>query len=92
MDIEYLVQRDDRERHRKRTVREVEVVFENIQKHLKPSARDDDIKNFNSLRWGEIDIEECKQRFIKANKIPVDIPTNVFEEWLKSEGWLWENA
>ena len=63
-------------------------MFENIQKHLKPSARDDDIKNFNLLRWGDISIEECRDRFVHSNRIPVEIPTDLFEVWLKSEGWL----
>lgn len=63
-------------------------MFDDIQKHLKPSARDDDIKNFNLLRWGFISIEECRDRFVHSNRIPVEIPTNVFEKWLKSEGWL----
>lgn len=65
-------------------------MFENIQKHLKPSARDVDIKNFNLLRWGDISIEECRDRFVKSNRIPVEIPVDVFEVWLKSEGWLKE--
>ena len=65
-------------------------MFDDIQKHLKPSARDDDIKNFNLLRWGDISIEECRDRFVKTNGIPVEIPTNIFEDWLKSEGWLCE--
>lgn len=67
-------------------------MFDDIQKYLRPSARDEDIRNFNSFRWGEITIEECRDRFVKSNRIPVEIPTDVFEEWLKSEGWLWENA
>ena len=63
-------------------------MFDDIQKHLKPSARERDIKNFTNLRWGVITIEECRDLFVKSNRIPVEIPVNVFEMWLKSEGWL----
>ena len=63
-------------------------MFDDIQRYLRPSARDEDIKNFNSLRWGDISLEECRDRFVKSNRIPVKIPVDVFEDWLKSEGWL----
>ena len=46
-------------------------MFDDIQRYLRPSARDEDIKNFNSLRWGDISIEECRDRFVKSNRIPV---------------------
>lgn len=65
-------------------------MFDDIQRYLKPSARERDIKNFTNLRWGVISIEECRDRFVKSNRIPVEIPVNVFEMWLKSEGWLKE--
>lgn len=66
-------------------------MFEDIQRYLKPSARDEDVKNFNALRWGEITIEECRDRFVKANKIPknVLITTIEFKQWLLTEGWLY---
>ena len=65
-------------------------MFDDVQRYLRPSARDEDIKNFNSLRWGDISIEECRDRFVKSNRIPVEIPVDVFELWLMSEGWLKE--
>lgn len=66
-------------------------MFEDIQRHLKHTAREEDIKNFNLLRLGEISMEECRDRFVKTNKIPknVLITTIEFEQWLKSEGWLY---
>lgn len=65
-------------------------MFEEIQKHLRRAAREEDIKNFNLLRYGEITIEECRDRFVRANKIPDNVLITVieFEQWLKTEGWL----
>lgn len=70
-------------------------VFEEIQRILKRSARDKDNQIFRSYNLGEITIEDCLEKFF-ANNYATDeqrkeVTTDMFKEWLRTEGW-WDHA